>query len=445
MRPLRILAAFVLPVLLLASCAIQAVTVYRLSDDYQFFDSNGDPLNGGLLYTYTAGTTNAKATYQDSAGSTVHSNPIVLDSAGRLPADVFGTTGAYKLVLKTSSGSTVWTRDNITGINDTATATISEWLDSGLTPTYVGATSFTVSGDQTTALHGGRRLKIVDSGGTQYSTITGSSYSAPDTTVTVANDSSTIDSGISEFDIGIVSTQNTSLVGYKLYARHTYTFDGTDIFVDGVDQNNADNTITWTKPTGLRAVRVTVVGGGGGSGYCDSAGGQACAGSGGGGGGTAIEFITTLNNATETVTVGAGGTAGAYTGAVAAGAGGTSSFGPGTPYLQATGGAAGSAGTSGSSVSALTTGSLGGVGSNGDLNIRGGNGGPAFRFSGTSTLSGFGGNSTLGGGAPAVVPDTAGTAGGAYGGGASGAASNNGADRDGAAGAAGIVIVEEYY
>lgn len=445
MRPFRFLATIVLPVLLLISCATPAVTVYRLVDDYQYFDSNGDPLNGGLLYTYTAGTTTNKTTYQESTGVTPHANPIVLDSAGRLPADVYGTTGAYKLVLKTSSGSTIWTRDNISGINDSATVTLSEWTNSGLTPTYVGATSFTLSGDQTTDFHGGRRLKITDSGGVQYSTITGSSYSAPNTTVTVVNDSSTIDSGISDVDLGVVSAQNTSVVGYKLYARHTYTFDGTDIFVDGVDQNNAANTITWTKPKQIRAVRAIVVGGGGGSGYSDSAGGQAAAGSGGGGGGTSIEFLTTLNNDTETVTVGAGGTAGAVSGAVAAGTGGTSSFGPGTPYLSATGGVGGGVGTSGTSVSALTTGTLGGVGSNGDQNIRGGSGGPAFRFSSTSTLSGSGGNSTLGGGAPAVVPDTAGTAGGAYGGGASGAASNNGTDRDGAAGAAGIVIIEEYY
>lgn len=441
---MRLIKIFTALLLVLVFSTTQAVTVYRLVDDYQFFDSNGDPLNGGLLYTYTAGTTTNKTTYQESTGVTPHANPIVLDSAGRLPADVFGTTGAYKLVLKTSSGTTIWTRDNITGINDSATVELSEWNDSGLTPTYVGATSFTLSGDQTTDFHGGRRLKITDSGGVQYSTITGSSYSNPNTTVTVANDSSTIDSGISDVDLGVVSAQNTSVVGYKLYARHVYTFDGTDIFVDGVDQNNAANTITWTKPKGLRAVRATVVGGGGGSGYCDSSAGQSCAGSGGAGGGTSIEFLTSLND-TETVTVGAGGTAGSPVGPVAATAGGTSSFGPGTPYLQATGGAAGDDGTSGTSVSALTAGVLGGIGSNGDLNIRGGSGGPAFRFSATSSISGHGGNSTFGGGAQSVVPDNSGNAGGAYGGGASGGASDDGADRAGAAGAAGVVILEEFY
>ena len=50
----------------------------------QFFDSSGNPLTGGLLYSYAAGTTTPQATYTSSAGSTAHTNPIVLDAAGRV-------------------------------------------------------------------------------------------------------------------------------------------------------------------------------------------------------------------------------------------------------------------------------------------------------------------------------------------------------------------------
>lgn len=88
---------------------------------WQFFDNSGAVLTGGLLYTYTAGTTTPLTTYQDSAGATPNANPIVLDAVGRVSAQVWLTTGiAYKLVLKTSAGSTLWTMDNLRGINDVA-------------------------------------------------------------------------------------------------------------------------------------------------------------------------------------------------------------------------------------------------------------------------------------------------------------------------------------
>jgi len=86
---------------------------------WQFFDNSGAVLTGGLLYTYTAGTTTPVTTYQDSAGSTPNANPIVLDAAGRVSAEVWLTTGAaYKIVLKTSTGTTLWTMDNLRAIND---------------------------------------------------------------------------------------------------------------------------------------------------------------------------------------------------------------------------------------------------------------------------------------------------------------------------------------
>ena len=51
----------------------------------QFFDNNGNPLSGGKLYTYAAGTTTPQATYASAAGSTLNTNPIILDAAGRVP------------------------------------------------------------------------------------------------------------------------------------------------------------------------------------------------------------------------------------------------------------------------------------------------------------------------------------------------------------------------
>ena len=84
---------------------------------WQFFGNNGLPLAGGKLYTYAAGTTTPLAVYTSSTGGTAHSNPIVLDSAGRVPSEIWLTsTASYKFALKTSADVEIWTKDNVPGI-----------------------------------------------------------------------------------------------------------------------------------------------------------------------------------------------------------------------------------------------------------------------------------------------------------------------------------------
>ena len=85
----------------------------------QFFDNNGVILSGGKIYTYAAGTTTPQATYTSAAGATPHANPIILDSAGRVPGgEIWLTDGlVYKFVIETATGSLLGTYDNITGVN----------------------------------------------------------------------------------------------------------------------------------------------------------------------------------------------------------------------------------------------------------------------------------------------------------------------------------------
>lgn len=85
----------------------------------QFFDNNGVILSGGKIYTYAAGTTTPQATYTSAAGVTPHTNPIVLDSAGRVPGgEIWLTDGLiYKFVIETSTAILIGTYDNITGVN----------------------------------------------------------------------------------------------------------------------------------------------------------------------------------------------------------------------------------------------------------------------------------------------------------------------------------------
>jgi hypothetical protein len=78
-----------------------------------FYDSNGNPLSGGLIYTYAAGTTTPRATFTDSTGLIEMPNPIVLDSAGRAEFWLDSSV-SYKYIVKDSLGNTIRTTDNIT-------------------------------------------------------------------------------------------------------------------------------------------------------------------------------------------------------------------------------------------------------------------------------------------------------------------------------------------
>jgi len=84
----------------------------------QFFDNNGVILTGGKIYTYAAGTTTPQATYTSSSGATPHANPIILDSAGRVPGGEIWLTDnlGYKFVIETSTGILLGTYDNVSGI-----------------------------------------------------------------------------------------------------------------------------------------------------------------------------------------------------------------------------------------------------------------------------------------------------------------------------------------
>ena len=80
----------------------------------QLHDELGaDILAGGKIQTDAAGTTTPLATYQDLAGATPNTNPVILDSSGM--AVIRQTNGvAYKWRVYDSDDNLLWTRDNIT-------------------------------------------------------------------------------------------------------------------------------------------------------------------------------------------------------------------------------------------------------------------------------------------------------------------------------------------
>jgi hypothetical protein len=104
----------------------------------QLFDDNGNPLAGGTINTYLAGSTTNAATYTTSAGNIAHSNPIVLDGAGRVPSgEIWLTTGiSYKFVVKDSAGALIGTFDNVQGINQNVFTNIVNFTGDGSTVSF---------------------------------------------------------------------------------------------------------------------------------------------------------------------------------------------------------------------------------------------------------------------------------------------------------------------
>ncbi len=178
----------------------------------QFFNNLGVILAGGQLFTYAAGTVSPLATYTDSTQATSNPNPIVLDSTGRPPNEVWllNSTG-YKFVLKDANNTTIGTWDNIQGINS-ASATPSEWVSNGLAVTYVNASQFSVSGNLTSVFPANRRVQYGLASGTYYGYVISSSYDGSSTTtVTVGVDSTALNNTLTYVNQAFLNSVNQSI------------------------------------------------------------------------------------------------------------------------------------------------------------------------------------------------------------------------------------------
>jgi hypothetical protein len=104
----------------------------------QLFDDNGNPLAGGKIFSYLAGTNTNAATYTTSAGNIAHSNPIILDGAGRVPSgEIWLTNGvSYKFIVRDSANNLIGTYDNITGINQSPFTNIANFTGDGATVNF---------------------------------------------------------------------------------------------------------------------------------------------------------------------------------------------------------------------------------------------------------------------------------------------------------------------
>lgn len=88
----------------------------------QFFDANGVPLNAGRIATFAAGTTTPQATYTTGAGTIPNGNPIILNSDGRPPQEMWliAASGYDVQVVDSVSNLVGGPYNSLYGINDPA-------------------------------------------------------------------------------------------------------------------------------------------------------------------------------------------------------------------------------------------------------------------------------------------------------------------------------------
>lgn len=100
-----------------------SVLLSPVGNGQQFFDNNGLPLAGGLIYTYQAGSSTLLTTYTTVNGTIANTNPIVLDASGRTPNEIWMQAGySYKFIIKTAATVTLQTLDNLYPILQNAPA-----------------------------------------------------------------------------------------------------------------------------------------------------------------------------------------------------------------------------------------------------------------------------------------------------------------------------------
>jgi len=123
-----------------------AVNLSPVGNGINFLGVTGQPLAGGKLYTYQAGSSTPLATYQDYNGITANANPIILGTDGRISGEIWFSAGYnYKLVLKDANDVLIATYDNLYGIIGTI-PTASPTLPSGVILLWSGAIGSIPSG-----------------------------------------------------------------------------------------------------------------------------------------------------------------------------------------------------------------------------------------------------------------------------------------------------------
>lgn len=123
-------------ILLLTASAFAQPAALLPTPRPQFLDNSGNPLAGGKVYAFSAGTTSPLATYTDSTQSVANAHPIVLDSAGR--AAIWLQNRSYKIELRNAAGSVIYTVDNVSDFGQILKRDLADTTSDSLNSAMVG-------------------------------------------------------------------------------------------------------------------------------------------------------------------------------------------------------------------------------------------------------------------------------------------------------------------
>lgn len=112
---MRLLISLLFPIAVIAQTGALAPQPIQ-----QPLSNNGLILSGACMYTYAAGSTTPAITYSDALLTTPNTNPLLLDSFGRMPP-TFLAAISYKFVFgqrslgvcPLSPGTVIWSQDNV--------------------------------------------------------------------------------------------------------------------------------------------------------------------------------------------------------------------------------------------------------------------------------------------------------------------------------------------
>lgn len=244
-------------------------------------DTWGDVADEGVfqvLEDAIAATANIVLAGTDVTLTTVNGAPdqarcAALDLNGGLSADVNvivpntsklyvarnRTTSQFHVTVKTAAGVGVVVPQNETklllvvagtGVIEVGTLPVDRFFDTGLVPTEISGTSFTVPGDQTSRLFANQRLKLLDSV-TLYGTVTTATFGSGLTTVVMALDSGAFTAALHKVYVGLGSPNKPIEVGHVQNAVTT----NTNQTITG--QKTFDAKVTHTKQAAITSVALT--------------------------------------------------------------------------------------------------------------------------------------------------------------------------------------------
>lgn len=193
----------------------------------QFIDANGSPVVGGTVGFYIPNTLTPKGTWQNLGETTPNTNPVVLDGLGS--ALIWGS-GAYREILKNSSGSVIW--DGVTSSNASGTVT-SVTCGTGLTGGTITTNGtcaldttriFTSSASGLVPLSGGGTTNFLRADGT-FASISSGYATIYDVAASYGGDPSGSSDSVTPFNNALSACSSSGRGGILLFVGGTWRWN----------------------------------------------------------------------------------------------------------------------------------------------------------------------------------------------------------------------------